>query len=219
MKTLFISRDVKTDGPLSQFCKEKEIQLIAESLIDFKIIIAPDFPKTDVIFFTSPRSVNFFLIQSNILEKQLIATVGERTAQELESRGYQVDFIGKTPTQPELVAQDFSTWLGEKTVLFPQSNRSNQTIQKQLNPNQCVNREVYKTILLSKTITPQPDILIFSSPSNAEAYLNENTIYTTQRVLAFGSSTATFLNSKQIPNQLVDGIMEKDIVMGISRMV
>ncbi len=219
MKTLFISREVKKDGPLSQFCKEKKIQLIAEPLIGFELITALDFPKTDVIFFTSPRSVNFFLLQSTILENQLLATVGERTAQVLESRGYQVDFVGKNPTQPELVAHDFSTWLGEQTVLFPQSDRSNQTIQKQLNPNQCVNREVYKTILLSKTITPQPDILIFSSPSNAEAYLNTNTIYTTQRVLAYGSSTATFLASKKIPNQLVDGIMERDIVIGLSRMV
>ena len=219
MKTIFISRNVNAEGILGRFCAAQDIELIAISLIDFELVSATDFPRTDVIFFTSPRSVEFYLRQAQIDSYHQLATVGKRTSQELEARGYHVDFTGSTPTHPELVAVDFKGWLGERKVLFPQSDRSNQTMQQQLNFNQYVNRVVYKTVLVSQSISPQPDVLIFSSPSNAEAYLIANTITSSQKVLAFGSTTSAFLKTKGITSQLVEGTEEDQIVVCLAKYV
>jgi uroporphyrinogen-III synthase len=212
MKTLFISRPVAQHGELATYCAQAGIQLIAESLIDFQSVTCSDFPTTDVVFFTSPRSVDFFLKQTILRPNQLAATVGEHTTKALENQGYKVHFTGSTPTQPKQVATEFARWLNGRSVLFPQSDRSNQTMQQALNSEQCVNRVVYQTLLLKKTIIPIPDVLIFSSPSNAEAFLLANEIHPYQRTLAFGTTTAAYLEKKGVTCEKLSGIREEELV-------
>jgi uroporphyrinogen-III synthase len=212
MKTLFISRAVAENGELAAYCAQAGIHLIAETLIDFQSVPCSDFPLTDVVFFTSPRSVEYFFKQADIKENQLIATIGERTTIALQKRGYTAHFTGSTPTQPIQVAKEFARWLNGRSVLFPQSDRSNQTMQQALNSEQCVNRVVYQTLLLKKTIIPIPDVLIFSSPSNAEAFLLANEPHSNQYTLAFGTTTASFLEKKGISCDVLTGIEEYDIV-------
>jgi len=216
MKTLFISREVEKDGELSSFCAAHQIQLVAEPMIRFEQVVAADFPYTDVIFFTSPRSVTFFLHQGHILPGQQLATIGVKTTEALQNQGYSVGFTGATPTQPKLVAHAFRQWLDGRTVLFPQSSRSNRTMQQELDINQYVNRVVYKTVSIQKEIRPTPDILIFSSPSNAEAFLLSNTLTTHQKVIAFGTTTAAFLKQRGVSCDVLNGINEEDLVAALS---
>lgn len=185
-------------------------------MIRFEQVMATDFPLTDVIFFTSPRSVAFFLSQGHILPGHQLATVGSKTTEALQNRGYSVDFTGATPTQPKLVAHAFRQWLDGRTVLFPQSNRSNQTMQQELDVNQYVNRVVYKTVSVQKEVRPTPDVLIFSSPSNAEAFLLSNTLTTNQKILAFGNTTASFLKKSGVSCDVLHGIDENDLVAALS---
>lgn len=212
MKRLFISRSVNPDGALYRYCSEHDIVLQAKSLIRFEEVPASDFPLTDVIFFTSPRSVHYYLKQARITEEQQLAAVGDRTAKVLEELGHTVHFVGATPTHPERVAKDFKHWLDGRTVLFPQSDRSNQTMQKELDPSQCVNRVVYKTIGLQHTFSPQPDVLIFSSPSNAQAYLASNQLNDKQHIIVYGTTTATFLHENGYVCSILPGISEEEIV-------
>lgn len=212
MKRLFISRSVNPDGVLSRYCSEHDIVLHAESLIRFEAVSAADFPSTDVIFFTSPRSVHFYLKQARIAAGQQLATVGSRTEQVLLELGHTVHFVGATPTQPERVAKDFKQWLDGRTVLFPQSDRSNQTMQKVLDSSQCINRVVYKTIGLQHVFSPEPDVLIFSSPSNAQAYLECNQLKAQQHIIAYGTTTANFLHEKGYTCSTLPGINEEEIV-------
>jgi uroporphyrinogen-III synthase len=219
MKTLFISRSIQQNGELAAFCRTQHIHLIAESLIFFELVEANDFPFTDVLFFTSPRSVDFFLKQAIIREHQLLATVGAGTTAALEQRGFKVHFTGATPSQPHLVAREFNTWLNGRTVLFPQSDRSNQTMQKQLKADQVVNRIVYRTVLVKKEITPKPDMLIFSSPSNVDAFLLANSLSFNQRVIAFGTTTAAFLEKNGIACDQLSDTSESEIVRFLKKLI
>lgn len=217
MKTVFISRTAISNGPLVTFCKEKNLRLIDKSLLAFKIVAFDEKQiKTDVIFFTSPRSVNFYF-KGTTYENQLLATVGEATAQELEKHKLSAHFIGQTASNPKQVAKEFKTWLGDKTVLFPQSQRSNRTIQSELHAEQYIDLLVYETHLESKKAEYSPDCLVFTSPSNVEAYLLTNEITNEQVVLSFGTTTADYLTRRGIKNSCLNEPTEEAVVSEIKQ--
>lgn len=216
MKTLFISRKVEEEGELAAFCQQHNLQLIALPLIGFKPVIATDIPTTDVLFFTSPRSVSFYLEQAAILPGQQIATVGENTSKALQERGITVDFTGSTPTQPEKIALDFKNWVGSKTVLFPQSSVSNRTMQQALSSHQYTDLVVYETVAFPREILPVPDLLIFSSPSNFRSFLKTNAITNQQILLAFGSTTQNYISECGYSSRVLSGISEEEIIQFIT---
>lgn len=212
MKTLFISRQIKHNGALKRFCVENKIEFIAQSLIDFKPILVSTIPFAEVVFFTSPRSVKFYLEQTKIAKNQLVASVGIKTTQALQQNGIDVHFTGENATQPQAVAVSFKKWLGEKTVLFPQSNISNRTMQQQLDEKQYTDLVVYETILTPQIIQPKPDLLVFSSPSNVEAFLKMNSLDESQLLFAFGTTTANHLKKQGYDSTVLTDISEGDIV-------
>ena len=216
MKTLFISRKVEEEGELATFCQNHSLQLIALPLIGFKPVIATDIPTTDVLFFTSPRSVSFYLEQATILPEQQVATVGENTSRALRERGITVDFTGSTPTQPEKIALDFKNWVGSKTVLFPQSSVSNRTMQQALSSQQYTDLVVYETVACPRKIVPVPDLLIFSSPSNFRSFLKTNAVTDQQILLAFGSTTQNYIAECGYTSQILSGISEDEMVRFIT---
>jgi uroporphyrinogen-III synthase len=218
MKTVFISRSAIPNGPLHSFCKENNLRLIDKSLLTFQGVAFDEQQiKTDVIFFTSPRSVNFYF-QETTYENQLLATVGEATAKELEKNKLSAHFIGQTASNPKQVAKAFKTWLGNKTVLFPQSQRSNRTMQSELNPDQYIDLVVYETYLESKKLEYPPNYLVFTSPSNAEAYLLSNEITSEQVVLSFGTTTSDYLTRKGIKNSCLNDPTEEAVVTELKKL-
>jgi uroporphyrinogen-III synthase len=218
MKTVFISRAAIPNGPLHSFCKENNLRLIDKSLLTFKGVAFDEKQiKTDVIFFTSPRSVCFFF-QGTTYENQLLAAVGEATAKELEKHKLSAHFIGQTASNPKQVAKEFKTWLGNKTVLFPQSQRSNRTMQSELNPDQYIDLVVYETHLETKKLEHSPNYLVFTSPSNAEAYLLSNEITNEQLVLSFGTTTADYLTRRGIKNSCLNEPTEEAVVLEMKKL-
>lgn len=194
MKTIFISRNKEDVEALSSFCKERNWRLIAQSLIDFKQVdaIFPSKP-TDVVFFTSPRSVQFFFNQKSIHKNQKIACIGQKTAEFVQKMGFLVDFYAKNDKIPTLAAEEFKSWIGEQTVLFPLSNRSNKSMQKVLKSTKIFEVIVYETILKNIRIQEDIDVFVFSSPSNVEAFLLQNKFYLEPKILAWGETTQHFL--------------------------
>jgi uroporphyrinogen-III synthase len=218
MKTVFISRTAIPNGPLHSFCKENNLRLIDKSLLTFKHVAFDEKQiKTDVIFFTSPRSVYFFF-KGTTYENQLLATVGEATAKELEKHKLSAHFIGQTASNPKQVAKEFKTWLGKNTVLFPQSQRSNRTMQSELNPDQYIDLVVYETHLETKKLEYSTNYLVFTSPSNAEAYLLSNEITSEQVVLSFGTTTSNYLNRKGIKSSCLNDPTEEAVVSELKKL-
>ncbi len=195
--TVFISKNVVYE-PLLDLLRSNDIPLINQSLIEFEVVdfSCPDPADYSVIFFSSPRAVEYFLKQCNIPTDKRIASIGRATSEALYAHHLSIDFEGKRSGQPHEVASAFTAFTEGQSVLFPQSSRSNRSMQQHLPSEQVIDLVVYKTFLQPRTFNPAPAILIFTSPSNAEAYLEKNNILETQTIIAWGQTTAAFLNKK-----------------------
>lgn len=195
---LFLSKKA-TDSNFLRFIENSKFDLIDQPMIDF-VAVDFDCPKEDykIIFFASPRSAHFFLQHCEVPEFVNIATIGASTSEFLESKGYKITFTGETSGKPDVVANEFKVFVKGENVLFPQSNHSNKSMQKALNKEQIVNLVVYKTILVPVRLSVNPDLLIFTSPTNVRSYLMENKINKEQKVIAWGKTTESYLNQNGV---------------------
>lgn len=217
---IFYSREPEKAVQIQKYCDEHGFQLQAQSLISFEALpFELDQKSFDVIFFTSPRSFDFFRAQESIHEHQTIACIGLGTKKHIESLGFQVSFFGVDSTHPAEVAEDFKLWLGARKVLFPISDISNRSVQKVLGDEQYHEIVVYKTVPKSVELASTPDILIFSSPSNAAAYLEKNQIHPNQKVACFGRTTQLFLKSRNIEADVLKSPDELGVVDYLGKML
>ena len=208
---IYISKAVH-EKELLNFCTEKNWELVHFPMIRFNEVDFPEPDPTsfDIIFFSSSRSVNFFLAKVLPTAQHKLACIGETTAQELEKWGYTADFIGIKSGHPETVSKQFEQFVGEKRVLFPQSNISHQSMQRRLVDEQTLNLVVYETFLVPLKLTMKPGVLVFTSPSNVRAFLQMNQIDPAQQqIIAWGTTTASYLEQSNVH---VDSILEKSNV-------
>lgn len=197
---LFISKKVSNKDFL-EFCTKKGYQLIDQSMIRFTDLnfLTPDPESYSVIFFSSKRAVDFFLAKVTPEPHHIIACIGSSTAEALEKWGIKADFIPKKSGQPETVSKQFELFVGDRTVLFPQSNISHQSMQRRLTDDKTINLVVYETYLSPRKLVETPSVVVFTSPSNVRAYLQMNTINPTeQKVIAWGTTTASYLKQSNI---------------------
>lgn len=196
---LFVSKKVANER-LLKFLKKRNVELVDRSMISFKKIDF-DCPRNDeyeTIFFSSPRSVHYFLEQCKINDKAEVGCIGRSTQSTLKKFGITPDFVGQKSGDPLEVSKHFKAFTRDKRVLFPQSNRSHRSMQKQLNRENTINLIVYHTILTSFKLSKNPNVLVFTSPSNCEAFLQSNKISRNQKIIAWGTTTNQFLNVQGI---------------------
>lgn len=219
MKHVFISRELDSNSALARFCWESNLKLTAQPLIEFEPVeTSCDAETMDVVFFTSPRSVEFFFQLEFKSTEIVYATIGRATADALKLKGHTASFIGSKSTHPDDVALEFKAWLGERKVLIPQSDRSNKTIEHVLNSDQYFPWVIYKTVLHSKRIHPSPDVIIFSSPSNAQAYFQMNALTMDQQFIAFGATTANYLKQKHgIAAIIPEGLSDNALIEAVKK--
>jgi uroporphyrinogen-III synthase len=196
---LFISKKLSY-APLIRLLNAYNIDYVDESLIAFRNhpFTCPSEKSYDVIFFSSPRSVDYYLAECEVPSDKLIGCIGKSTSQHLEKNHLRVDFEGIKSGKPKEVAHDFSTFVGEKNVLFPQSSQSHKSMQDMLEASQVTNLVVYETIPKPIRLQQQPTIVVFTSPSNASAYLSVNTISGSEVVIAWGKTTEAFLKTQGV---------------------
>lgn len=199
MKSLFISKnwdDLSQD--LINFCQQNNLKITAHSFLSFKPIDFK-FPEVEVVFFSSPRAVEFG--QKCIETHHKIACTGEQTAKSIEKLGRKSDYVVSQTKNIEKASQDFAKWTKGRTVFFPCSNISKLSFAKNLNENQYANAIVYETIIESKQIAPK-DFLVFTSPSNVVGFLKENVIVS-EKIIAWGESTSNELEKNGISNYVI----------------
>jgi uroporphyrinogen-III synthase len=202
--TIYISKKIEDTDYLS-FMAENNLELSAVSMISFKstIFAIPKEEEFDAVFFTSPRSVLFFLEKVELSESTFIGAIGKSTASFVHQQGYSVHFTGIQSGKPKEVAESFKAVIGDRKVLFPQSSRSKKSIQALLKPVQCIDLVVYETLLEPVELKNSPEILVFTSPSNVEAFLLKNSIDKNQKIIAWGNSTALYLEKIGSPSSEV----------------
>lgn len=190
MKTkLFFSGTAKPNGPLLSFCESADWQLTQQPLIRFEKLPFTLPENFDVVFFSSPRSVDYFFSENEINSCFKIACIGSGTAAATKSKNLTPDFIGRNSGDPEEVAKEFSSWLGKRSVLFPLAKHSNETIVKYISDNKKMIVRCYETILVETTVNPH-DIYVFTSPSNVASFLQSNAFPPTAKLIAWGMTTA-----------------------------
>lgn len=213
MKTkLFFSSEAKRNGSLQEFCLKQDFLLRAVPLISFqKVPFRIEFG-FDVLFFSSPRSVEYFFSENYLISDNKIACIGKGTASALLTKNIQPDFIGEKSGSPEKVATEFLEWLGERTVLFPVSSRSNETIFKIVPDNQKIKVVCYETILTPQRIELQ-NWYVFTSPSNVESFLQMNDLPDSAKVIAWGKTTEKALGLQGInPTHVLEESSEEALV-------
>ena len=200
IKSIFLSSESDSSLPIRDFCQEHHIGLVRKSLISFQKIAFQVPPDWDVVFFASPRSFDFFISDDFSLgSHQQIACIGLGTRKHIESKGYPVSFFGENAGVPEEIAHQFKDWLENRVALFPQSVKSNKSIESVLPPAQKIPLIVYNTIENPVQLSEPFSLYVFTSPSNYSSFRSRNTIPQDAKVIAWGHSTAEILMDNDEP--------------------
>lgn len=217
--SVYITRDLRENDFFSQVLKANGCEVHGVALIDTQRIIAKKIPQADWIFFSSKHGVRHFLGQTKVEPGQKLAAVGKGTSDELRKFNLRADFIGGT-ADTRIIAKQFGAVCGRSTVLFPQAKGSMKTVQQQLPSAKVIDLTVYETISRPANDIPACDVMVFTSPSNVEAFFTSNTISKAQKVVAMGHATGSTLKEKGIVSFVTPGSFDDAglvrAVMGVS---
>ena len=192
---IFISRELKEDSVFSTRIEAAGAEVAGQSLIEFAPVAFDVVPPCEWIFFYSKKAVRFFFegLPGEAPADVLWAALGRGTAGALLERGIAPDFIGTGA--PEGVAVAFAQEAAGLRVLFPQALHSRQSIQQLLEGKiQAASLVVYDNRPRQAFDISFCQVLVFTSPLNAEAYFGKYTLEKEQQVVAIGETTAAALH-------------------------
>lgn len=110
----------------------------------------------------------------------------------LRQFGHAPDFSGeRLGINMEQIAAEFAKLATGTTVLIPRAKDSLETIQQSLtSETKVINLPVYQTRIDTNVSKSNANVLIFTSPSNVEAYFADNLVDPGQKIICIGHSTA-----------------------------
>ncbi|MDB4903392.1 MAG: hydroxymethylbilane synthase [Mucilaginibacter sp.] len=198
-KKVFISRDLTKLSYFRKALEKHGIEIDARSLIrTIRVINKLNkyiLKNVDWVFFSSKNAVEcFFQLEPSLPLNVKFGVMGRGSEDMLRQQGHFVDFIGDS-INPEDVANEFAKLASGKTILFPSAENSLRSIQKGLSlDTKIIDLPIYETVSLKNIDYSTAEILIFTSPSNAEAYFADNLWEQSQKVIAIGKSTGKKLD-------------------------
>ncbi|MCB0558407.1 MAG: uroporphyrinogen-III synthase [Lewinellaceae bacterium] len=196
---IFISRELKEDSIFRTRLEAMGGNVTGVSLIEFTPVAFSAVPFCEWVFFYSPRAVRFFFkgLGAQLRPDIQWAALGRGTAAALYNQGITPDFIGAGA--PEGVAEAFAREAAGLRVLFPQARHSRQTVEKALKGQiHAIPLAVYDNRPRREFDIPFCEVLVFTSPMNAEAYFEKYSLQTGQVALAIGATTAAALHQMGI---------------------
>lgn len=195
--SVFITRNLREDDFFFNVLTKNGCTVSGRALIETNRIELKKIPAGDWVFFSSKHAVRHFIGQTKLQPGIKIAAVGKATSDELRKYNLRADFIGGG-NDTRITAKQFAAVAGRGTVLFPQAKGSMKTVQQHLPAAKVIDLVVYETISRPTDDLPECDILVFTSPSNVEAYCAKKKITAKQKVVAMGHATASTLKEKGI---------------------
>lgn len=190
--SVFITRDLRPWDLLLRVLKDNGYTIEGRSLIEIVSIPFDEIPRTSWIFFSSKHAVKHFFDQEPEIGNAKLAAVGKGTSDMLRRYGKKADFIGYS-TDTRLTGKQFAAAAGSSLVLFPQAKGSLRTIQQQFKQGQVIDLVVYETVKKNEAPVPKADIIVFTSPSNVEAFFEKNKFSDDQKAIAMGDATGNAL--------------------------
>ncbi len=191
---VFISREIGEHNYFRKSLEKHNIEIEGRSLIrTFPIVnvLDPFYLKNiDWVFFSSRNAVEYFFKLKPYLSKKIkYGVVGRGSEDALRKYGELADYVGESGDIKE-VAEGFAALVDGQTVLFPRAQDSLLSIQKSLKEDtKVVDLPIYETVVEDDIDRTSADILIFTSPSNVDAYFADNLLDPGQQVIAIGNST------------------------------
>ena len=190
LKKIWISRELNDNSLFKKLLSSVNLKIDDISLIKKHIVKVEKLPKCNWIFFNSTYSLDSIYHLKNQISSKKIAAFGKSTADYLEKNGLKVDFTGKG--DPKDVASNFSNSIKKQDVVyFPSSNKSIGSVQKEIPIENKVVEITYKTSLINQKLNNY-DFLVFTSPSNVEAFHLCNQ-FNDQNIISIGPSTTKLL--------------------------
>ena len=223
---VFISRELSPDSEFSRLLRAQGLQVHGQSLVTLKPLPFHAVPECDWIFFASKNAVHFFFAQVKqqgiALPDARWAALGDATAEALASYVETIDFKGNgdpestAPAFQEQAATDFTV-----RVLFPAARNSMQSIAAYLSGFfQAIHMEVYDNQPVANPPERRDEVLVFTSPMNAQTYFSSFALLPFQKVVAIGATTAEALQRIGIADVVIAAAANEsslaDAVLGIS---
>ncbi len=195
-KTVFISREMPATAAFSASLRAAGWTVHGRSLVELTPLPATEIPETDWVFFSSRHAVHFFFLLADAVSDgrhlARVAALGPGTASELLQYAGRVDFTGTG--DPSTAAAAFLPLATGKRVLFPEARQSQQSVARLLGRAiTAIHLPVYANTPVADLPRLDQDVLVFTSPMNAAAYLNRHPLQAHQRVVAIGQTTAAAL--------------------------
>lgn len=201
-RSVFITRDLDEQSYLARFLAKHNIQVDARSLIRiYPTINNLDsfiLKKADWIFFNSKNAIDhFFKLDPYILKKTKIGVLGRGSEDALRKYDRIADFSGDNlGINTEGIAKEFARIVDGQTVFIPRAKGSLMSIQNALTENtEVIDMPIYETVLEENVDKTNAEVLIFTSPSNVEAYFKDNLVDPDQKIICIGYSTAKVIEA------------------------
>jgi hydroxymethylbilane synthase len=191
---VFITRDLSEQSYFRKALEKHSIAIEARSLIRTVPVINKLNPyilrDINWIFFSSKNAVEyFFALKPQLPEKVQFGVMGGGSEDILRRNGHFAAYVGESGDTSE-VAADFAELANGSVVLFPGAEGSLRSIQQGLSAGtRIIDLPVYETVQEDNVEPTSADVLVFTSPSNVEAYFAENLLDPNQKVIAIGKST------------------------------
>lgn len=193
---VFITREISETSYFRNALQKHNIEIDGRSLIrTFPTINKLDsyiLKHIDWIFFSSKNAIEYFFSLEPVLSKKTkLGVLGRGSEDALRRFGRVADFNGEDEgIDTEDIASEFAQIANGQTILFPGAKDSLRTIQKALSPEtKILELPVYETVMEDDIEPTYADVLIFTSPSNVEAYFAGNLLQPEQKVICIGRST------------------------------
>lgn len=205
-KSVFISRSLDEHSYLGRFFQKHKVEVEGRSLIKiFPIISKLDsyiLKHADWLFFGSKNAIDhFFKLEPLLMKKTKIAVLGQGSEQALRKFDRVADFSGdQIGVTADEFADEFARIATGTKVVIPCAKESLGTIQKALGPEtNVINIPVYETVLAQEVGKTNAEVLIFTSPSNVEAYFRDHLLDPGQKIISIGTSTGKKFDEMGIP--------------------
>ncbi len=195
---VFITRKHRKESYLRNVLEGNGFALTENALIEITAVPFNSLPSCEWIFFSSKHAVKFFFEQKPTLSSERFACVGKSTADELRNYGKRAEFIGSS-TDTRMTGKKFASMAGNAKVLFPQAKGSMQSIQRQFPRREnVIDLVVYETLKGNNIEMPTAKIIVFTSPSNVEAWFEKYNFPKDKIAVAMGDATSHVLKLNNV---------------------
>lgn len=131
-----------------------------------------------------------------------IGVIGPGTQRAIEEKGWMVAFLPQS-TDPKEGIDEFAEKLkSNESVIMACGDKSLKRMHGIIPAERLIEWEFYENVPARNIPKSTADYLIFTSPSNADAYLDIHELDDNQMVVAIGKTTDTALEKRGISNKI-----------------